>query len=552
MNTIIDFLGSGFQTVAPFVILLGILIFIHELGHFMVARWCGVRVEVFSLGFGKKILQKKVGDTVYALSLVPLGGYVKMFGDELGKDISPDEQKVSFLHKTVWQRIAIVLAGPLMNLFFAFFLFTFIAIKGEMRRAPELGDIELQSAAYLAGLRSGDTILSVQGEVIRSWDELQNLLNKFKGQQTRIELKRMGLDESQWVTVQSEVRPNPNPLSLDAEMGFIEGLTSDSQAAVLGVKANSVAQKMGFILGDEVKKINGFEIKYFREIEPKLVALQGQEVTFDIERLSSESATPELLSLSIKLPSPLPSLASLGIETSDLYLQMIVKNSPAEAAGLQVKDRIVALNDQMPKKWEDVFNTIKSYQSNDPLVFKVEREQGVVDITIAPQESEQLTQHGQSEKRKMVGISPYLKYAMSGMVTVDYGFTDGLVRGIDRSYEISVMTVLSFVRLIQNKISPKTIGGVISIGQVASQTFKMGMQQFITMMAIISINLFVLNLLPVPVLDGGHLVFYIIEAIKGAPVSMRKMEIAQQVGLFLLLSLMGFALFNDFSRILGL
>lgn len=552
MNTFFDFINSGFQTVAPFIILLGILIFIHELGHFMVARWCGVRVEVFSLGFGKKILQKKVGDTVYALSLVPLGGYVKMFGDEIGKEISSEEQKVSFLHKNVWQRIAIVLAGPLMNLFFAFFLFVLIAFKGEMRRSAELGDIDSQSVAYQAGLRSGDFIISAQGQMVQSWDEFQNLLNQAKGQTLSVELRRMGMSDIQTVTLRPEVRPNPNPLALDSEMGFVEGLTNEAQAPILGVRPRSLAQKMGFKLGDEVKKINGFEIKYFRDIEPKLIALQGQDVTFDIERITAELPAGEKLSISIKLPSPLPSLASLGIEASELYLQMIVKNSPAEQAGLLPQDRIKALNNKIPTKWEDIFNTIKSHQSAEPLVFKVEREKGDFELTILPQESEQLTQHGQSEKRKMVGISPYLKYAMPGTVTVNYGLLDSLERGIHRSYEVSVMTVLSFVRLIQNKISPKTIGGVISIGQAASQTFKMGMQQFFTMMAIISINLFVLNLLPVPVLDGGHLLFYTIEAIKGAPVSMRKMEIAQQVGLFLLLSLMIFALFNDFSRLLGL
>lgn len=552
MNTLFDFLNSGLQSIVPFVILLGILIFVHELGHFLVARWCKVRVEVFSLGFGKKILQKKIGDTVYAISLIPLGGYVKMFGDELGKDISEEDKKESYLHKNVWQRIAIVLAGPLMNLFFAALIFAVIAWRGEDRKAPTLGDITVNTAAYQSGFRSGDQVLSVNGNSVRSWDELQEQLANFAGGTITAEVKRFGLENPISVTAATEQKPNPNPIALRAEIGDIEGLKAESQVALLGVRANSVAYQMGFRTGDQITKINNFEIQYFRELEAKLIALQGQEVTFDILRHESfDEVKAEPFAVTIKLPSPLPSLDSLGIESTELYLASIIKDSPAEQAGLKPFDRILAINNVVPTEWTHILETVKNHQDTEPLNFKVERPDGTVDLSIAPRVSEFLTMHGQNEKRKTVGIVPMLKFGTPDLVTIDYGFVDGAIRGAYRSYEVSLMTALSFVRLIQNKISPKTIGGVISIGQAASQTFKMGVQQFLTMMAIISINLFILNLLPIPILDGGHLVFYTIEAIRGAPLSMRKMEIAQQVGLVLLLSLMGFALFNDFSRLFG-
>ncbi|MDW8189987.1 MAG: RIP metalloprotease RseP, partial [Pseudobdellovibrionaceae bacterium] len=176
MDSLLNYFEMGLSSIIPFIILLGVLIFVHELGHFLVARWCGVKVEVFSLGFGKKIFKKKWGDTEYAISLIPLGGYVKMFGDEVGKEVPASERKVSFLHKPVGQRIAIVLAGPIMNLLFAGVVFFFLAWSGEVRRGAELGDIESQSYAYEVGFRSGDLIVTVDDQQVRSWDEVQEVL----------------------------------------------------------------------------------------------------------------------------------------------------------------------------------------------------------------------------------------------------------------------------------------------------------------------------------------------------------------------------------------
>ncbi|MCX7977573.1 MAG: RIP metalloprotease RseP, partial [Bdellovibrionaceae bacterium] len=162
MDLILSYLQAGLSHLVPFVVLLGALIFVHELGHFLVARWCGVRVEVFSLGFGRKILSFKRGHTTYAISIIPLGGYVKMFGEQPADlNLTPEEKRESFTHKTVFQRMAIVAAGPLMNLFFAALVFFFVAILGEDHRAPKLGDLDSNSPAVAAGFRSGDTILRI-------------------------------------------------------------------------------------------------------------------------------------------------------------------------------------------------------------------------------------------------------------------------------------------------------------------------------------------------------------------------------------------------------
>ena len=175
---ITNILSTIFDNIVPFTILLGVLVFVHELGHFVVARLCGVRVEVFSLGFGKKILSYKKGDTVYCISLIPLGGYVKMYGEQPGDEIPDNLKSVSFTHKNVWQRIAIVLAGPLMNLFFAVLVFGFIFYRGEDVRSARLAEIQPGSVAEKSGLQSLDKVLKINDQSVKTYEELQNIFNE--------------------------------------------------------------------------------------------------------------------------------------------------------------------------------------------------------------------------------------------------------------------------------------------------------------------------------------------------------------------------------------
>ncbi|MDW8189835.1 MAG: RIP metalloprotease RseP, partial [Pseudobdellovibrionaceae bacterium] len=416
---------------------------------------------------------------------------------------------------------------------------------------------ESQSYAYEVGFRSGDLIVAVDDQQVRSWDEVQEVLTHKVNQEVRFQVTRLGFEQPIVVKAVPRLVPNPNPLQLRSEIGAIEGVSLDSWSPVIGVTGKTLAYQMGFRTGDRVVAINDQPIKFFRDLEPKLVALQGAEVTVEILRQQGGSeghseAAQEKVTLNIKLPDIMPSLNSFGIEKPLVYIYSVVKDSPAEAAGLKPYDKIIEINGHNVSKWEDVLNLVKNHNYSEPLQFVVERDDAQqFTFKIQPQETELLTPQGKAEKRKTVGILPLIDFVEPSFTRVDYSFGESVLRAIVRSYEVSLMTVMSFVRLIQNKISPKTIGGVISIGQVASQSFKMGWYHFFNMMAIISINLFVLNLLPIPVLDGGHLLFYTLEAIRGAPISMRKMEIAQQVGLVLLLALMSFALFNDFSRLFG-
>jgi regulator of sigma E protease len=549
MDIIFGYLQSGVSAVLPFIILLGLLIFVHELGHFLVAIWCGVRVETFSLGFGKKLLKYKRGDTTYCISLIPLGGYVKMFGDEVGANLPESERQFSFTHKPVWKRIAIVIAGPLMNFIFAVFIFSIIAAIGEEARAPQIGDVAEGTPAFEAGFRSGDRVLNAKSMSVKSWEQFQHVLNQ--GETLAIEVQRRFSEEKATVTVSPKLKPNPNLLSLDSMVGEIEGMSPHSRAAIVGVRHNSLAQTVGIKTGDRIVSINEENISFFRDIEKVLLKFKNSEVKIKIERLNDKDV-PEPLDLNVNVGS-VNSIQDFGFDNSDLYLAKIIEKSPAEIAGLKAGDRVLSINNIPINVWEDVLQKVKSYDEKTPIAFSVMRDNKAIEFSISPQMTSHMTSQGSEEKRFTVGVVPWVINAPPEVVKNVYaGLFAPIYRGYERTVDVTVMTCLSFLRLIQNKISPKNVSGVISIGVAAAETYKTGITYFLQMMAVISVNLFVLNLLPIPVLDGGHLLFYTIEAIRGAPVSMRKMEIAQQAGLFVLMSLMVFALFNDFSRVFGL
>ncbi len=552
ISFLIEWLQSGLSVIVPFVILLGLLIFVHEMGHFLVAKFYKVKIEVFSLGFGKKILQYKKGDTVYCLSLIPLGGYVKMYGDDLSAEISDEQKSVAFLHKPVGQRIAIVLAGPLMNLFFAFLIFTLIAFSGEPRLSAKLGDIHNSSKAYQVGFRSGDTIMSISDKPIKTWSEAQAIIQKNFNKLLPFQIKRKNTSIN--VSVTPLLGDNPNILSPDEKIGQIEGLSTKSRSSVVAIKSHqSPAFIAGIRTGDLIKKINAVDIHHWRELRQSFNKASFP-ITVTLDRIDFEKE--EATTFSVVLNRPLSKkniFAQLGFDDPDLYLQRVIAHSPAQKAGLLTGDRLVSINNKTITSWKDVVSSISSFnKEKKPIHITVQRKGKQFTFNIFPKITRQMNRQGFEENRYTVGIAPFIISSIPSIITVkETNPINALWLGATRTWDVTVMTALSFVRLFQAKISPKNIGGILSIGQIASQSFKTGWIQFLQIMAVISVNLFIINLLPVPVLDGGHLLFFSIEAIRGGPISLKKMLVAQQIGVILLMSLMAFALFNDFSRILN-
>lgn len=558
MNLMIDGITSLFANVGPFFILLGLLIFVHELGHFAVAKWFGVRVETFSLGFGKKILSYKKGDTTYCLSLIPLGGYVKMYGDDPTAEVPEDQKSFAFLHKPVGQRVWIVLAGPLMNLLFAIVIFTMIAGIGEELPGPYAGDITPGTQAYEAGFRSGDKITAINGEPMAAWTHVKKKIESAPNQALDFTVERAGESMPLKLQASTTLGENENIFDADREVGRIEGLTMESRSSLVGVKdSQSPAGRAGIATLDLVVGIGDRKINYWRELQPAFTAAAAsgaKTVTLKVRDVNKPEKPENVRSVTLDLPADgtdTDYASALGLEPAELYIYQLKKKSPAETAGVLPKDKVVKINDEPVATWSEVLAKVKGFDPNGgPLKFTVARDGQEKTYEMQPEMTKLMTTKGQEERRYTIGIvsgffpagpDPVFHRITNPVQMVKEGFADTLMW--------TEYVVMSIVRLVQGEVSAKNVGGVITIGRVASHSFEAGLSIFLRTMAIISINLFLLNLLPIPILDGGHLLFYSIESLKGAPLSMKKMELAQQIGLMLLMLLMVFALFNDITNL---
>tara|TARA_Y100001935_G_scaffold228887_1_gene208188 strand:+ start:1173 stop:2840 length:1668 start_codon:yes stop_codon:yes gene_type:complete len=550
MDLILHYLQETLSGIGPFVLLLGLLVFVHELGHFLVAKWCGVRVEVFSLGFGKKLLQYKHGDTTYCISMIPLGGYVKMFGDNFAAEVSEEEKSHSFIHKPVSQRIAVVLAGPLMNLFFAIFLFTAIGFIGDRQPAAVVGDIASTTQAYKDGFRPGDKILSVENKSVDGWTQLIDRISQSNEKELSFQVQRG--NESIQISSRPEISKNENIFSSQEKVPQIEGLSFESNAALIGVPSpQSPAALAGLKNLDLILKVNEKDVSSFRSFKTAVIEglKTGSEVQMEVQSFAEGKRGPKR---TISLASSSTDFDALGIEFAETYVLKVKDPSPAHKAGLKSGDKIVSIDGKPVSNWTNILDSIKNFdpKSEGNISLLAMREGKNIPLQLVPEMTQLMNEKGQEENRFTIGIlSSNLNVGPETVLYRPDGLLGKFSYGLSQTWKWTEFTVMSMVRLFQGVVSYKNIGGVITIGRVANHSYDAGLSVFLKTMAIISINLFLLNLLPVPVLDGGHLVFYGLEALKGSPVSMKKLEIAQQVGLMLLLLLMAFALFNDVSNL---
>ena len=437
-------------------VLLGILIFVHEAGHFLLAKLLGVKVLKFSLGFGPKILGKKFGDTEYLLSAVPLGGYVKMLGQSdtpQEEEVIPEEEKPrAYNFQPVWKRFLIVFSGPFFNLVFAAFVFALIFMSGVPVPLPDIGDVQEKSPAASAGLLTGDRVEQINGKTVESWQDISRIMNDNDGEILLFKVKREGRIVE--VRVRPEKRPEKNIFGEEKEDWYI-----------------------------------GIESLVFPEV--------GE----------------------------------------------VMKGSRAEEAGLLKGDRVLEIEGTALKTWHNMTTLIHA-NPEKPLRLKIRRGGQFMDMTVTPKKDSYKTPDGEEKEIGLIGVKP----AGNDFIK-KYGLTESVSLGLKRTWDISELTLLSMVKLIQRVIPSNTIGGPIMIFQMAGEQASQGALNFFTFMAVISINLGVLNLLPIPILDGGHILFLGIEAVRRRPLSENVILIAQKIGLVLLLSLMAFAFYNDIVRL---
>jgi regulator of sigma E protease len=539
------------SSIVAFIVVLGILIFVHELGHFILAKRFGVGVEKFSLGFGPKIIGKKHGETEYLLSAIPLGGYVKMVGEDPKEPLSPEDQERAFNSQSVIKRFWIVFAGPMFNIFFAVVVFWGMFMIGYPSDDTTIGWVKENSPAWEAGLRAGDQILKMNGEETRLWEEVARGIENKGYSPLSLEIRR---DESEIVvTVHPKVVEGKNIFGEHEQSPEI-GILHQSLAPVIGISSpRSPAGRSGFATGDQVLKVNEQDVATLPDLKQVVYQNLGNEIRFEIEREGKTSSL--LLTLS---DDELQSfhensdriLERIGLFSAELFVRKVEPESPADEAGVEAGDRIVEVNGKHMHSFADLQDII-SEKAGITVPLKLVRDGEDLSLNVIPEERTEKDILGNKIAVGKVGIYSSYYPKPGPTLLVRYNPITALFKGLVMTWEFSVLILVSLVKLIQQVIPAETLGGPILIAQLAGQQVQYGILELFKFMALISINLGILNLLPIPILDGGHILFFAIEGVRGRPLSIKKREMAQQVGLLLLLSLILFVTYNDIMRIFG-
>ncbi len=440
------------------LVALGVLVTIHEYGHFWVARRCGVKVLRFSVGFGSPLLRwhDRQG-TEFVVAAIPLGGYVKML-DEREGDVPPELLDQSFNRKSVQQRIAIVAAGPVANFLLALLFFWVVAMLGSQQVRPVIGAVEAGSLADVAGLQVGQEIVAVDGEPTTGWAAVNLQLVSRLGESGRLDLA---------VREPGSSVDSPRQIVLD---NWLRGADEPDPISSLGIR-------------------------------PWRPALQ-------------------------------PVLAQLDPE------------GPAFAAGLQVGDRLLALDGQSLADWQQLVDQVRGLPGKK-ISLRVERQGQQLDVPLT------LAARGEAE-----ALSGYLGAGVAGgewpsemLREVSYGPLEAIAEGAKNTWTMSVLTLNSLKKMLFGELSVKNLSGPITIAKVAGASAESGLSDFLKFLAYLSISLGVLNLLPIPVLDGGHLLFYLVEWVRGRPLSERIQGWGMQIGISLVIGVMLLALVNDLGRL---
>ena len=447
---------SFIWNLAAFIIALGVLITVHEFGHFWVARRCGVRVERFSIGFGKALWRRsdKQG-TEFVVAMIPLGGYVKML-DERVEPVTPEMRHRAFNNKSVGQRAAVIAAGPIANFLFAIFAWWLVFIIGVPGIRPVIGEITPDSIAAHAQINAGTELKAIDGIETPDWDAVRlQLIAKIGDEHTTLSVAPLGSDSRQEKV-------------LDLRQWAFEPDREDPVSS-LGIRPRGP------------------------QIEPVLAEIQS--------------------------------------------------GSAASKAGLQAGDRIVKVDGQQLTQWMTFVALVRD-NPGTPLALEIERQGSSLSLTLIPD-----TKPG-SKAEGFAGVVPKIIPLPDEYKTVrQYGPFSAIVEATDKTWQLMKLTVSMLGKLITGDVKLNNLSGPISIAQGAGMSAESGLIYYLMFLALISVNLGIINLFPLPVLDGGHLLFLAIEKLKGGPVSERVQDFSYRIGSILLVLLMGLALFNDFSRL---
>jgi regulator of sigma E protease len=539
-----------------FVILVSSLIFVHELGHFMFAKAFGVKVLTFSLGFGPKVLRFRGRETEYCVALLPLGGYVSMLEESKADVVMPEDRKRTFESLSVWKRIVIVLAGPLMNLVFPVLLYFSVFVASGPFLPPTIG-VVLPGHAAEGKLFPGDRIMSVDGEDIGTFEELRRIVQKSPGKPLVLKVFR-DLKHVE-VEVVPEETMNPKELDIIERIGTI-GVQPSAPAAVIGVpRPESPAYRAGLRTFDVVTHVAGQPVRRYMDLERALLQNRGETVPVTYVRpVRVAGALGGLADMAVLEagvvaftpdPSGEDSLTRWGFELADLYVASVPEDSYLYKAGLRPGDKVVRLDDDLLPAWSTFRERLLLQPDRPHRIEYISARDGRLKHGTFQMRREDFTdEHGQTFARYVLRVQNWTPLAPEQRVQhaapIRYAFT----KAVEETVDVTRFILVGLVRLVQGRLSLDSLSGPITIYEVAGEEGRKGTDYFIWVMALLSINLGLLNLLPIPVLDGGHLMFFSLEAAMRRPLPLRVREIAHIVGMAIVVGLMALAFKNDVEK----
>jgi regulator of sigma E protease len=545
---------GAFMPFVYFIVMVGVLVFVHELGHFFWAKLFGVRVLRFSLGFGPRIAGFKRGGTEYMLSALPLGGYVRMLGENPHDEVRKTDERGSFAHQAIWRRVVITFGGPAMNLAFPIVLY-FVVFLADTRLTPAtVGRVFPGRPAY-GLLLPGDRVLAVDGEPVETFDEVTRIVERNPGAKLRFTIERSGKRFDRSIIPVASTRELP--LDLREEVGRI-GVAPHHPLAVLGVgTSTSPAAAARLRTFDVVIAAAGRSVARFIDLQAALGKNQGTLVPVTYLRPTSVSGAlgglvdldtyePRLATLTPE-SGPGDALARAGIEIADLYVSQVSVGSPEHRIGLLPGDRLLELDGKPIAMWATFMEDLRNGRGK-PHVLRWRRGDQEKTERFALQHERGVTEYGQIYDRYVVGIRNWLPTRLDAAVPNPHPVTYAFRESLRATSDAVQLTFFSVLRLLQGRVSIKSLGGPLTIFEVSGAAAREGGLNYLSLMAFISINLGLINLFPVPLLDGGHLLFLLYEGVVRRPVSVRLREYAHIAGLFLLLVVMVLAFVNDIER----
>lgn len=531
------------------VVLLGGLIFIHELGHFLVAKAFGVKVLRFSLGFGPVLVGFRRGETEYCISALPLGGYVKMAGDDPAAELAPEDRGRGFLEQKPWRRAAISVAGPAMNLVFPLVAYFAVFALQTEAIAPWVGQVIPGMPAAEAGLRPGDRILEVDGNRLHAFTDLKRYVDPAAGRELLLLVERNGERLPVRVTPAPYVEADPIE---SVTVGKI-GIVPNPAAPLIGLpREEGPLWEAGLRSLDRIVSVGGKEPGSVEEALALLRERAAVGSPFEVIALrrSSLAVGPVDLALPrVVRTTVVPAAdAPLLVESGELYVSFVAPGTPAWEAGLRRGDRIVSLDGRELVAWSEVQEAQRE---------KKDRPFELVWTRAGEERRATVRQAARTEIDELRDrpVTVYTFGARGGLPAlppplVEVPFRPLLAAELafDSSWEVARKIAKGIGLIITGDIAFKNVGGPLQIYDITTQAVEQGWEVFLHTMAMISINLGLVNLLPVPVLDGGHIVQAAVEGIRRKPLSLRARELTNVVGLLMLLLLMAFAITNDVVR----